>query len=238
MQYFVEGLVKIFIEELRKIKKVKMNKECNKCKIDKDISEFYKRSGRGTGLAGYTHICKSCTRKTNREYNKNDGEFDEKEYQKKYREKNKEILNEYIKKWREDNKESIKIKRGVYYSDKKEKIIEQVGLYQKERMKNDSLYKLTRGIRSLILISFKNQFTEKSKRTQEILGCSFEDFKLHLESQFDENMNWENQGSYWHMDHIIPISSAETKEEVYRLNHYTNFQPLFWLDNLKKGNKY
>ena len=55
MQYFVEGPVRIFIEEPRKIKKVKMNKECNKCKIDKDISEFYKRSGRGTGIAGYTH---------------------------------------------------------------------------------------------------------------------------------------------------------------------------------------
>lgn len=102
MPFFVEEPVRIFIEEPRKIKKVKMNKEFNKCKIDKDISEFYKRSGRGTGLAGYTHICKSCTRKTNRKYNKNDGDFDEKEYQKKYREKNKEILNEYIKKWRED----------------------------------------------------------------------------------------------------------------------------------------
>jgi hypothetical protein len=90
----------------------------------------------------------------------------------------------------------------------------------------------------LIKNSIKRGFTEKSKRTQEILGCSFEDFKLHLESQFDENMNWENQGSYWHMDHIIPISSAETKEEVYRLNHYTNFQPLYWLDNLKKSDKY
>jgi hypothetical protein len=50
-------------------------------------------------------------------------------------------------------------------------------------------------------------------------------------------MNWENQGTYWHMDHIIPISSAETEEDVYRLNHYTNFQPLYWLDNLRKGNK-
>jgi hypothetical protein len=51
-------------------------------------------------------------------------------------------------------------------------------------------------------------------------------------------MNWSNQGTYWHMDHIIPISSAETEEDVYRLNHYTNFQPLYWLDNLKKSNKY
>ena len=69
------------------------------------------------------------------------------------------------------------------------------------------------------------------------MDCSFEEFKLHLESQFDDKMNWENQGTYWHMDHIIPISSAETEEDVYRLNHYKNFQPLYWEDNLKKSNK-
>jgi len=105
-------------------------------------------------------------------------------------------------------------------------------------MKTDSLFKLTRGIRSLILKSFKNQFTEKSKRTQEILGCSYEEFKIHLENQFDENMNWDNQGSYWHMDHIKPISLAKSKDEVYELNHYTNFQPLYWEENLGKGNNY
>jgi 5-methylcytosine-specific restriction endonuclease McrA len=71
----------------------------------------------------------------------------------------------------------------------------------------------------------------------EILGCTFEEFKVYLESKFDENMNWENQGSYWQMDHIIPISSAKSEEDVYRLNHYTNFQPLYWKDNLSKGNK-
>jgi hypothetical protein len=89
----------------------------------------------------------------------------------------------------------------------------------------------------LILLSFKSNFTKKSKKTSEILGCTFEDFKIYLESKFDENMNWENQGTYWHLDHIIPISSAQTEQEVYKLNHYTNFQPLYWLDNLKKSNK-
>ena len=47
-------------------------------------------------------------------------------------------------------------------------------------------------------------------------------------------MNRENQGTYWHLNHIIPISSAQTEEDVYRLNHYTNFQPLYWLNNLRK----
>ena len=131
----------------------------------------------------------------------------------------------------------MKEQRKLYYQENKEDIVKKNYEYCKNRKKSDSLYKLSIGIRSLILISFKNQFTTKSKKTIEILGCSFEEFKLHLESKFDEKMNWKNQGTYWHMDHIIPISSAETEEDVYRLNHYTNFQPLYWEDNLRKGNK-
>ena len=92
-------------------------------------------------------------------------------------------------------------------------------------------------MRNLIRNAFRRGFTTKSKKTIEILGCSFEEFYKHLESRFDDKMNWGNQGTYWHMDHIIPISSAKTEEEVYRLNHYTNFQPLYWLDNLIKSNK-
>ena len=109
--------------------------------------------------------------------------------------------------------------------------------YIKQKM-NDPLFKLVFNTRTLIRNSIKRQYTKKSKKTQEILGCSFEEFKIYLEEQFDENMNWDNQGSYWHMDHKKPISLAMSEEEVYELNHYTNFQPLYWEDNLSKGNKY
>ena len=163
--------------------------------------------------------------------------FDKKEYMKKYREKYRDKLNEYSKTWRNENNDKVITQRRKYYQENKEDIVKKNYDYCKKRKKNDPLYKLSRGIRALILIAFKSNFTTKSKKTIEILGCSFEEFKLHLESQFDYKMNWENQGTYWHMDHIIPISSAITEEDVYRLNHYTNFQPLYWLDNLKKSNK-
>ena len=214
-----------------------MEKICNKCKIKKNVSEFYKRKGRGDGLAGYMYKCKSCNRKTSREYNKRDEIFDKKKYMKEYREKNKEKLKEYIINWRVENVDKFQSGRKNYYKKNKEEVVRKNYEYCKKRKAIDPLYKLSRGIRSLILISFKNQFTTKSKKTIEILGCSFEEFKLHLESKFDNKMNWKNQGTYWHMDHIIPISSAEAEEDVYRLNHYTNFQPLYWLDNLKKSNK-
>jgi hypothetical protein len=159
--------------------------------------------------------------------------------QKEFRENNKELVAERKKKYWEnlstEKKEELKIrKRELYhknkYKDKKKN-------YVNEKLNTDEFFKLKFNIRSLIRNAFKRGFTTKSKKTIEILGCSFEDFKIHLESQFDEKMNWENQGTYWHMDHIIPISSAITEEDVYRLNHYTNFQPLYWEDNLKKSNK-
>jgi len=215
-----------------------MRKSCNKCKEEKEISEFYKRKNRGEGISGYSHICISCKRTTSRDYIKSDKPFDKKEYMKSYRCKNKQKLKNYMDDWRKDNSGDIKEKRKEYYQNNKVEIKNKSYAYTKDRKKKDPLYKLTLSIRSLILISFKGQFTKKSKKTVEILGCSFEQFRVHLESQFDENMNWENHGTYWHMDHIKPISLAKNEKEVFDLNHYTNFQPLFWLDNLSKSNKY
>jgi len=85
-------------------------------------------------------------------------------------------------------------------------------------------------------MSIRNKGYTKKSKTYEILGCTFEEFKLHIESQFTNKMSWDNR-SEWHLDHIIPISSAKTEEEVIKLNHYTNFQPLWAIDNLRKGNK-
>ena len=73
----------------------------------------------------------------------------------------------------------------------------------------------------------------KSRKTTEILGCSFEELKSYLESKFEPWMNWENRGLYngelnygWDVDHIIPLSSAKTEDDVIKLNDYTNLQPL------------
>ena len=77
---------------------------------------------------------------------------------------------------------------------------------------------------------------EKSKRTQEIVGCTFEELKIYIENQFTEGMSWDNYGiDGWHVDHIKPLAVANSQEEIISLNHYTNLQPLWALDNLKKG---
>ena len=68
------------------------------------------------------------------------------------------------------------------------------------------------------------------------MGCSYEFLKEHLEKQFVDGMSWENR-SEWHIDHIIPLSSAKNEDEIYKLCHYTNLQPLWAIDNIKKGKK-
>jgi hypothetical protein len=85
---------------------------------------------------------------------------------------------------------------------------------------------------SIRLYLERNGFIKKSK-TEIILGCSFDEFKLHLESKFENWMTWENHGRFngeynygWDIDHIIPLSSVNTEYEIIRLNHYTNLQPL------------
>jgi hypothetical protein len=106
--------------------------------------------------------------------------------------------------------------------------------------------KIQGSIHSLIFIVFKRCSRKKKVRTEEILGCSFEYFKNHIESQFENWMSWNNYGNTcenltyncsWDLDHIIPISLAKTEEEVYLLNHWSNFQPLCSKENRhdKKG---
>ena len=115
----------------------------------------------------------------------------------------------------------------------KDRINKQTVERNKKRKSNDPLYKLMISIRSSISNNFKCGGFKKSKRTEEILGCSFEEFKIHLESKFENWMNWDNKGLYngefdfgWDIDHIKPLNTACCEEDLIKLNHYTNLQPL------------
>jgi len=150
---------------------------------------------------------------------------------------NNEIkIREYQKEYVEKNKIDIKNYQKEYNKSYKEKNKDIINKKSKEKRENDPLYKLTCNIRSLIFKSLKNKGFIKESRTYEILGCSYEDFKIYLESKFESWMNWDNYGNpkvgifelnkTWDVDHIIPLSSATSEEEVIKLNHYTNLQPL------------
>ena len=108
--------------------------------------------------------------------------------------------------------------------------------YITTRRVSDQQFRLILNIRSLTANAFRRNGFKKSGKTAQILGCSWEHFQQHLESQFLDGMLWENQGSYWHIDHWIPISSARTEAEVIKLSHYSNLRPLRADLNLLKRN--
>jgi hypothetical protein len=165
-----------------------------------------------------------------------------------YREENKNVINEKKKQYRQKNKQSIKDYMAKYRKEKKDLILISKKKYHDERIKNDPLYKLSCNIRVLIRGSLNGKGHKKNTKTENILGCSFEEFKQYLESKFEPWMNWNNYGNWngtptepniaWDIDHIIPNSKGLTEEEVIKLNHYTNLQPLcsFTNRNIKRNN--
>jgi hypothetical protein len=142
---------------------------------------------------------------------------------KEYNQLNKDKVNAW-------NKDSIK----RYHDKNKERLKEYRKQYSKKRRQNDPLYKLNRNVRSMISRSIKEKNFSKDTRSEEILGCSWIEFKQHLESQFEPWMTWDNYGTNspsgmnvtWDLDHIIPLNTAICSSDVVRLNHYTNLRPL------------
>ena len=135
--------------------------------------------------------------------------------------------------WREKNRDKINYKKRLYREKNREKLNNQRNERRNKRRKEDSSFRLIEKIRIIIYKSLKKQGFKKKSKTHEILGCSFEEFKIHLESKFEPWMTWENRGLYngefnhgWDIDHIIPLNSAKTEDDVIRLNHHTNLQPL------------
>lgn len=119
---------------------------------------------------------------------------------------------------------------------KKPEFIEKRRQYYKDKRNSDPLYKMSSNFRTLVAAYFNRGGYKKRNKLNEILGCDFDFLKKHLENQFTDGMNWDNYGK-WHIDHIIPVSSAKSEYDLKMLNHYSNLQPLWAIDNQKKGNR-
>jgi hypothetical protein len=130
--------------------------------------------------------------------------------------------------------EKKRVRKEYYLKNRKERIKYQYKI-KKERLKLDPIFKLIENFRHRVYVIVKNSY--KLNNSIELLGCTGNELKNHLESKFTEGMNWENQGK-WHIDHIIPCSSFDMAklEEQKKCFHYTNLQPLWAIDNIKKSN--
>ncbi len=189
-----------------------------------------------------------------------------KEYRKEYYEKNKQSLLVKCKQYRDKNKEAKRARDLNYYRLNKDKIkkktkeyavknAEKIKEFNKtyrskeenkiahnayKKLKRDSceLTKLKIYLRNRTCYIFKHKNISKAKKTMDFLGLDIEMVKKYIESKFSKGMNWENYGvKGWHIDHIIPLATAKNEEDLIKLCHYTNLQPLWETENLIKGAK-
>jgi len=171
---------------------------------------------------------------------------------KKFREKNKDKNREYqknwAKNWRKNNPDKVKetnssdknkIRQAKYRKKHREELRKRSLEYNKRKIETDPNARMKWLLRSRVNSAIKKQCGTKAYKTIELIGCTIQEVRDHLERQFTPEMNWENHGSYWEIDHIKPVSLFDlTKpEEQKKCFHYTNLQPLKWLENRIKSNR-
>ena len=134
--------------------------------------------------------------------------------------------------------EGRKLAQQRYRLKHKEKLAEKRRIHFHNRLKNDINYRLSWLLRSRVMIAIKSNLMDKAFKTMELLGCSIQEARQHIEKQFTNGMSWDNHG-IWEIDHIIPISSFDLSkpEEQKKAFNYKNLQPLMKQENRSKGNR-
>jgi hypothetical protein len=234
-------------------------KVCSKCKEEKSICEFSFRKKTNKPISS----CKDCekarvneyksrnvvlVREKKKIYYKNNKEK-QKDLHKKWSEKNKNYVLGKVKKWNEENKERRKQYEEEYRKTNSEKIKKyqeeyrrkhscRLNEYQKNKRNTDPIFKLAGNMRNRIREFLSLKKITKKNKVFNLVGLTPSVLKEYIENQFTDGMSWNNYGLYgWHIDHIIPLSSAKSEEDLIKLCHYTNLQPLWAEDNLKKSTK-
>jgi hypothetical protein len=184
-------------------------------------------------------------------------------YNKAYREKKKEIIKQdqkeryYLnkekdiekirqhsrknsRKYRETHREKVRASQKKFRENNKDKCKKNRSNWWKKKFHSDPIFRLLHNARNRICEVLNRKSIKKSQTTISLIGCSSEFLKKYLQSKFIQGMSWENYGYMgWHVDHIIPCSSFDfsDKNQLKKCFHYTNLQPLWWLDNIKKSDK-
>jgi len=224
---------------------MKNTKICSVCNLEKSFDDFHNRKDSEDGKR---NDCKKCTRERINKYRVENKEkvnkWNQETYyrnhdshkstKKKYREKTKDQQKIRTKNWRDNNKEKIK----KYEVENKLHLNKMALIRLKKRKLNDKLFSLICSVRARFNGFLKKNNISKKNKTFDIVGCTPEFLREYIEQKFTEGMSWDNYGrNGWHVDHIIPLSSAKNESEIYELCHYTNLQPLWESENIKKSNK-
>jgi hypothetical protein len=205
-----------------------MQKQCIKCNKKQDLINFYNQKASKDGKSPY---CKFCHKEYNilrRQKNKKKITKQQQEYRSKHREQ----LNKNRKKWGQDNPDKVAINAKKY----REKYRDKINKKRRQKRKNNINFRLRTIISNRIRMALSRG--SKNSISYDLTGCSWEHLKLYLESQFTVGMSWDNYGQ-WHIDHIKPCCSFDLTDigQQKICFHYTNLQPLWAIDNLKKSGK-
>jgi len=196
-----------------------VNKLCNTCNKILPLNVFQKNH-RYKG--GHINICNSC----------------KKEVKRLYYQKNKELIKEKNKKWEQENRERRLQYQKEWFQKNKKRSNEVQKKYRREKQTAEA--KITQRLRNRVYQALKNQSAKKITKTMSLIGCDIDCLKIHIEKQFTNGMTWDNHGLHgWHIDHIKPCASYDLAhpEQQKKCFHYTNLQPLWAEDNLRKSDK-
>lgn len=226
----------------RKCRNEKRRKQYNSCPEIQDKCREAARKYRLENPDSVAITKRLCRQKKIEEY---------KSKEREYYQRNKEKIRKYGIKYRQDNNLRIRDRDNQYKRENRDRLNRAQIEYQrrtsedrnrysreyrKNRIRKDPVFALQQLYRRRLLFDLKKKSIKKGCKSEEMLGCSWDQFKGHIESQFSAGMNWGNRGE-WHIDHIVPLASAKTIDDVRRLSHYTNLQPLWAKENLSKGAK-
>lgn len=226
-----------------------MKKICTKCNNEKETSEFHKSKD---GKFGVRAICKECLRACDRlfyEKNKEIIKPVKNKKQKIYYSNNKEKIKKYsisyyhknkILKGRPKKVEKTKIIKLKAPTKTRSEIWKNYYINNKERLKTIRQLpeeKIKRNIYKFVSRALNK--TNKSARTIELLGLSIDEYREYLECLFTDKMTWGNYGKYWHIDHVVPLSTFNLNnlEEQKKAFNFRNTRPLEAKENIRKGNR-
>lgn len=193
-----------------------MNHTCTKCGEVKAKTEFHKDTH---SSLGHRSDCKACNIKKALEY----------------RERNPGKRLEADRKRRSNDPEKYAAKDKAYRLANMEACNARSRAKRQRRNATDPLFRFKTTLRDLVKKSMRNKGWSKGTKSEEIIGCSFDDLQAHLISTALDNYGYWSSFEQYHVDHIKPMASAKSNEEAVALNHWTNFQYLKPIDNLKKG---
>lgn len=226
-----------------------ITKQCTKCQEIKPLNEFYPDSH---SKDKHRNDCKKCNCESRKKWQKEN--LDKVlEKNRKWNEKNKEWVdlrrklyapkrrekcrNRYINDENYRNKR-IQTSKDYRHNPKNKEAIQKTRRNSRIKNSKNPEWRMMMNLRRRLIFVLHGE--RKADTTEKLVGCSWIQLREHIEKQFKDGMSWDNYGKKgWHLDHIIPCDAFDLSipEQQAKCFHYTNLQPLWWYDNLKKSNK-